>query len=685
MSVNPSVSSPKELLVLTVELGDKNVKYLKIFSNSKPRELAYEFCLENQLDYESMQNLAKEIQNVLDISRQTQSLGIAPIKENAEVEEEGEKSAEKSKKMTVEEENPELGKDLPLQCGKEVKINKPDLEELKRSIERNCENLKEKVEVNPVLAPTSQNASNIPEPSEIPLGSQTAPEISEGKQEPKKEQKTNQTNPRLETEASQKTTEIVQQSYLAPTITQLNKKREFAKPRPKSPGFVTSIKKGKEDVLREKEVEVVKANNERYLKNYYTEETSNLNPGERLFVKGVKNQEENLSKTVQRVEQENKMKEKENTYNPRINNYHLKALTKRLKNNLECDNDNKVLHYAEYSKQMSAKNQKKFLKDTDKELTFNPKINKSSRQLDKTQPQKEDVKRYEKLYNTKSNIEKLEKKIYDKDKMFKPEINKNYKGFPTQNDKEKGKENTNDINKANNITDSTASKEFSKLPFDQRQKVYKEKIASLKNERKQKEEADVDRKTGQKLFVPKINKGKCKRSEGENKKNKDKSKENVYANLYGDAKKYSEKLEKLKEAVLEKEKVKNEFKTSGNSEDIFERKKNNAYKKLFKVLDSDHDGEISKNKIGSVIVGNATLTKIFKDIIEAVVEEAEPMNEESFLSLCDECYESLDYVGKKELFAYGKNFRTKEDDPKEFLKARHEQNEEGEGDEDEGK
>ena len=47
----------KPLLTLAIELGDKNKQLLNIYLDSKPEQLAYDFCLQNNLDFDSIQNL----------------------------------------------------------------------------------------------------------------------------------------------------------------------------------------------------------------------------------------------------------------------------------------------------------------------------------------------------------------------------------------------------------------------------------------------------------------------------------------------------------------------------------------------------------------------------------------------------------------------------------------------------
>ena len=53
----------KEILMLGIEIGEGEKKYLKIYNDSKPEQLAYEFCLQNNLDFDSLQELTTQIRN----------------------------------------------------------------------------------------------------------------------------------------------------------------------------------------------------------------------------------------------------------------------------------------------------------------------------------------------------------------------------------------------------------------------------------------------------------------------------------------------------------------------------------------------------------------------------------------------------------------------------------------------
>ena len=53
----------QEIMILAIELGNNEKKFLKIYNDSKPEQLAYEFCLQNNLDFNSLQELTEEIKN----------------------------------------------------------------------------------------------------------------------------------------------------------------------------------------------------------------------------------------------------------------------------------------------------------------------------------------------------------------------------------------------------------------------------------------------------------------------------------------------------------------------------------------------------------------------------------------------------------------------------------------------
>ena len=62
MSIN---NNSNEIAILSIEIGNNQIKLLKIYNNSIPSKIAYDFCLEYNLDYDSLKKLTFEIKNLI--------------------------------------------------------------------------------------------------------------------------------------------------------------------------------------------------------------------------------------------------------------------------------------------------------------------------------------------------------------------------------------------------------------------------------------------------------------------------------------------------------------------------------------------------------------------------------------------------------------------------------------------
>ena len=71
MSINNNIN---EIAILSIEIGNNQTKFLKIYNNSIPSKLAYNFCLEHNLDYESLKRLTYEIKKLITESNKTTQL-----------------------------------------------------------------------------------------------------------------------------------------------------------------------------------------------------------------------------------------------------------------------------------------------------------------------------------------------------------------------------------------------------------------------------------------------------------------------------------------------------------------------------------------------------------------------------------------------------------------------------------
>ena len=71
-----------EIAILSIEIGNNQMKYLKIYNDSIPSKIAYDFCLEFNLDYESLKKLTFEIKNLISESNKKPKLNKSYEKSN---------------------------------------------------------------------------------------------------------------------------------------------------------------------------------------------------------------------------------------------------------------------------------------------------------------------------------------------------------------------------------------------------------------------------------------------------------------------------------------------------------------------------------------------------------------------------------------------------------------------------
>ena len=228
-----------------------------------------------------------------------------------------------------------------------------------------------------------------------------------------------------------------------------------------------------------------------------------------------------------------------------------------------------------------------------------------------------DTDRFEKLYSNykkqKLNLENLTNRIYDKKKMFQPKVNKYNCPYTNMN-------------------------------FSDRQNVYLSRSLERKKVIKDQVENPFDTHTGQKFFSPCIN---------SNYKRDEKYNQQEYLNiLYYDFEKNMQKKKQLAKELQALECPNNESYTNILSNDIFENKKLNSIKKIFKILDKDQDGIISKFSIFTKGLDNKIL-KILSPIIKELKEENESLSEKEFVIACMRLYEMLCYTDKKEIVNFG--------------------------------
>ena len=671
----------KALLTLAIELGDKKKQLLNIYLDSKPEQLAYDFCLQNNLDFDSMQNLTEEIRNALSnyksepnqelknqISEEVEQTTSnkknkgydANESENNEVpheidndehqheeknenmekkEEEnngiqsGPKTEEISEENQAHVENKSENHEKEEIQSKEQEIEKGQKNDVEHEEKQLIENIddnknnenkenKENKEDNNLNNDNNNEVNNENENENEKNNEKNQNKKEENEEELAKEEEGDEMVDMNENEEEEDNIP----SYLSPTICFQYKQRQIVQPKekPEYTDFDTTFKKkdkNKEfaEEINEKVVNKlnINQNNQKYLPKDYYDNPDGKNFGERLYHKELKLKEEAMEKIKNKIEKENKEKEDNLTFTPKINEYNIIALQNRKNNNIQYNDEKRILYYKDYLKTKEEHTKNKILEECEKDNTFMPKINPKSQKM--AEAGSSHVPRYEQLYKKKLDLKKLEEKIYDDPNMFKPKINKNYKGG------------------------NKKMTEYASLTFEERQKKFREKVEEKRGKLMEKKNINIDVKTGKKYFKPTINKNKKLENERKNKP--------VFNQLYSDSEKYKIKKEELEKKVLELEQFKTEFKASVRSEEMYDKQKNIAFEKIFKRLDDDKDGKISKDDIDLYGISKR-IVKIISPILDELKNGKGTISSEEFIKKCEIIYKGLNYADKKELFIY---------------------------------
>ena len=583
----------KALLTLSIELGDKKKQLLNIYLDSKPEQLAYDFCLQNNLDFDSMQNLTEEIKNALSNykadSNQESKIPISEeVEQNSpkEKEEKGEKDENEENNGNIEnkenenkykteeveeeheqeeheheqeeheheqeeheqEEHEHEQEDHEIQSNEDMNNNEHEEEHIEKEEKEedveNKEEKEEKAESNDVEENNQEeNLSHNEKEKEKTSGKLEEKEETEEDlvKEEERDKVLDQNNEKEEIENNEENNEEKEEneneededlpSYLSPTICFQNKQRQAAKakPKPEFTDFDTRYKK------------------------------------------------------VDKLEEFNKEKNEEVINHLIINLDNQKYLPKDYYDNPENKNFGERLYNREKimkedamkKAKLKAKLENKHLEDN---MTFIPKINDynlialQNRKLNKMQFNEE-----KRILNYKDYLEEKEKNTKNKhfadierENTFAPKINKNsekmagnrslqipryeqlYKRkYDIKKLENKIYDNKNmfkpKINKNYKTvkTDNNKMKDYSNLTFEERQKKFLERTEAKKEKLTEIKNSNVDQRTGKKFFKPTINRNKKLDIERKNKK--------VFNELYRDSAKYQIKKEELVKKIAELE------------------------------------------------------------------------------------------------------------------------------------
>ena len=348
-------------------------------------------------------------------------------------------------------------------------------------------------------------------------------------------------------------------------------------------------------------------------KNPYAEmEGEILNFGERLYHKGLKLQEKKEEKIRKIKEEKDEYERKNYSYKPKVNKMSYKAMSKRFNNKTAYNDEDNIIFYRDYLNNKLDELKQKYPKE-EQNYSFTPKINKKSISMQKKR--RNQTPRYEQLYQNyktkKFNLENLDKKIYDKDSMFKPQIN-NYQCA------------------------------YSDLNFDERKDLFMSKHLEREKSIKEQIQNPLDMSTGQRLFHPEINMT-YNRPEGVD----------VFQSLYYSSLKQRQNKSNEEALIKQQEKAnQNKSYTNLESSEMLEERKNRIFGKIFQILDSDKDNLITKININEKGLPD-NIKKILSLIITELRQENETLNLNEFVTACQHLFSMLSYTEKREMLEFG--------------------------------
>ena len=578
----------KALLTLSIELGDKKKQLLNIYLDSKPEQLAYDFCLQNNLDFDSMQNLTEEIKNALSNykadSNQESKIPISEeVEQNSpkEKEEKGEKDENEENNGNIEnkenenkykteeveeeheqeeheheqeeheheqEEHEHEQEDHEIQSNEDMNNNEHEEEHIEKEEKEedveNKEEKEEKAESNDVEENNQEeNLSHNEKEKEKTSGKLEEKEETEEDlvKEEERDKVLDQNNEKEEIENNEENNEEKEEneneededlpSYLSPTICFQNKQRQAAKakPKPEFTDFDTRYKKVDklEEFNKEKNEEVINHLIINLDNQKYLPKDYYDNPENKNFGERLYNRE--------KIMKEDAMKKAK--LKAKLENKHLEdnmTFIPKINDYNLIALQNRKLNKMQFNEEKRILNYKDYLEEKEKNTKNkhfadiereNTFAPKINKNSEKMAGNRSlQIPRYEQLYKRKYDIKKLENKIYDNKNMFKPKINKNYKTVKTDNNK---------------------MKDYSNLTFEERQKKFLERTEAKKEKLTEIKNSNVDQRTGKKYFKPTINRNKKLDIERKNKK--------VFNELYRDSAKYQIKKEELVKKIAELE------------------------------------------------------------------------------------------------------------------------------------
>ncbi len=352
----------KELMTLAIDLGENIKKYLKIYSDTKPEELAYNFCYVNQLDYNSLNQLTEQIRKIIKNNKNS------------------------PKKESIEKNNFSNNDDYSKYINKkngEKKINKQN--QLFENVKYISNKSIYKNKLNNSFNYNKGNNFERKNSNKKLNNSYYSPTISSSTK-----QKINTTNT-----INDNSNLIKSYNYKRPksNCSQINNEFISKSNKDISISYTSLIKTNKKE-------------------NY----------GEKLYNKCKKNEEIKKGKIEQKRKEEESKVNNECTFKPKINKESYHSLSSRFNNILQFDDNDHIINYDNYIDKKKTNLYKKY-KQKDENCYFKTKINETKEKDNNLIPRYEQL--YQNSKQLKSKREFISNTIYNGN-LFRPSINRIY-------------------------------------------------------------------------------------------------------------------------------------------------------------------------------------------------------------------------------------------------------------------
>ena len=370
MSIN---NNANEIAILSIEIGNNQMKYLKIYNNSIPSKIAYDFCLEYNLDYESLKKLTFEIKNLISESNKKPKLN---------------KSYEKSNK---------IDNFIQIRKNKSVNISPIKVVKIKKEIKKyNFKDIAKEIQ-----KPLDYDFKLKTEDKEKLIYNQ------------KYKEKINNVDINNNNKLIIENKKEINAHYLSQTESSKtkikNKKLKEYKP------FESEGKNYKIDNIK-----LINNNNNLEIENNKVKSDRNkyeINFGEKLYEKCIKMKKISNEKIKNEFDMEQKKLLSECTFKPKIHEINIKCFK-----NININNNTKFIKIEKKKFEENSQN-KKIENETINHRKIKNNITTKNKKIKKKIKSESQIPIFERLYN----CQKKEEEKSNNELLFKPKINNNYK------------------------------------------------------------------------------------------------------------------------------------------------------------------------------------------------------------------------------------------------------------------